>query len=420
MKKRILIPLLLFLLTATIWGTNFTPKSLLVADSYMLRAQGCDANYWNPALLNKEIKDIWLPILNLGVHIGNNSVDLDLYNYVMDREYLDEGDKEYILSAFKDNLALSLGGQIALFGFTTGNVALSSSVHLGANALLDKTYLQLLLHGNGDGSEVYTFDQDDTSLEGLGYLDVTVGVGDIRLPLPETIPDIKFGFSVSALGGILNTNTNHFEGHLSSNLDGFNFQQNVRQVAGAGGFGAKTLLGLHSEPVQNLSVGVTLDNLIGFIRWGMIREELNLNVHVDSLYAMDLLGDIDHLVGYDLQQEKTDAYTSRLPVEMRFAAKYGIPQATVSADYIQGFGDSVQTSRQARFAIGAELRPIPLLSIFLGYGTPTRNYPWRTSVGLGLNLDLIEFGIGFQSIEQFFPGYSTKGLALANYFNIRF
>ena len=420
MKKQLLIPLLLLAFTAMLWGTSFTSKSLLVADSYMLRAQGCDANYWNPALLNKETKEIWFPILNLGAHFGNNSLYLDLYNYVMDREYLDEEDKEYILNAFKDNLALSIGGQIALFGFTTGNVALSSSVHLGAKASLDKTYLKLLLYGNGDGSEVYTFDNDATNLEGLGYADITVGVGDIRLPLPESIPDIKFGFSVSALAGILNTTTNDFEGHLSSNLDGFNYQQNVKQLAGAGGFGAKTLLGLYSQPIQNLTVGATLDNLVGFIRWGMVREELNVNVHVDSLYAMDLLGDIDNLVGFDVQQEKTDPYTTRLPVEMRFAAKYGIPQASISADYIQGFGDSVQTSSQARFAIGAELRPIPLLSIFLGYGTPTRNYPWRTSLGVGLNLGLIEFGVGLQSIEQFYPGYTTKGVALANYFNIRF
>ncbi len=420
MKKQIILPFLLILFTAALWGGNFTPRSLLVADSYMLRARGCDANYWNPALLNKQTKDIWLPVLNLGVHAGNNAIDLDLYNYVMDREFLDEEDKDHIMNAFKENLALSLGSQIALFGFTTGNVALSSSVHLNAKASLDRTYLKLLLYGNGDGSEVFNFDERDTNLESLGYLDVTVGVGDIRIPLPEAVPDIKFGFAVSALGGILNTTTNSFEGNLSSNLDGFNFNQHVKQLAGAGGYGAKALLGLYSEPIKNLSVGATLDNVFGFIRWGMIREELDMSFSVDSLYAMDLLGDIDDQINFEIHQGKTDPYTSRIPAELRFAAQYGVPQASISADYIQGFGDSPETSRQARFAVGAELRPIPMISIYLGYGSPTRNYPWRTSLGLGFNLGLIEFGVGFQSIEQFYPGYTTKGIALANYFNIRF
>ena len=420
MKKHIILPFLLFFFTAALWGGNFTPRSLLVSDSYMLRARGCDANYWNPALLNRQTKDIWLPVLNLGVHVGNNAADLDLYNYVMDREFLDEEDKNHIMDAFKENLALSLGGQIALFGFTTGNVALSSSVHLNAKASQDRTYLKLLLFGNGDGSEVFNFDETDTNLEGLGYFDVTVGVGDILIPLPETVPDIKFGFAVSALGGILNTTTNSFEGHLSSNLDGFNFQQNVKQLAGAGGYGAKAMLGLYSEPIKNLSVGATLDNAIGFIRWGMIREELDVSISVDSLYAIDLLEDIEDIYSYEISQEKTDSYTSRIPVELRFAAQYDFPQASISVDYIQGFGDSPETSRQARFALGAELRPIPLISIYLGYGTPTRNYPWRTSLGLGFNVGILEFGMGVQSIEQFYPGYTSKGIALANYFNIRF
>lgn len=418
MKRQILF-LALFALCTLLSATTFTPKSLLFSDSYMLSARGCDANYWNPALLNKEDGDIWLPVVNLGVFAGNNSIDVNLYNFVVGKEHLEDEDKQKILDAIDERIALNLGGQVALFGITTGNVAISSSVHLGAKAAFSEKYLELLLYGNGDGSEVFEFTQDDTYLEAISYLDVTVGVGDIRIPLPETIPDIKFGFAVSALGGIAETTTENIYGYLSSNLDGLTVHQEVLQRAAAGGYGAKGMVGLYTQPVKGLHIGATLDNILGFLKWGLVREEFSYRFEADSLYALDLVDGLEGLYSSQYEQHKADAYTSLIPMEMRLAAMYKIKQVSISADYIQGFGDSAEISRQGRFAIGAELRPIPILSIFMGYGSPNESYPWRTSLGIGLNLKVIEFGLGIQSIEQFYPGYSSKGIAIATYFNIR-
>ncbi len=418
MKKLIFLAALLACLTL-LPATTFTSKSLLFSDSFMLRARGCDANYWNPALLNAEDGDIWLPGLNLGVFTGNNSIDVNLYNFVTTEDYLDDAEKQRILDAIDERVAASAGGQAALFGFTMGNVALSSSVHLYTKTAFDEQYLELLLYGNGDGSEVFEFSQEDNYAEGLSYLDLTVGVGDIRIPLPESIPDIDFGFAVSALGGIGTTSTELFEGHLSANLDGLSVRQDLTQLAGAGGWGAKGMLGLHSEPLKNLHVGATLDNILGFIKWGLVREEFSYHFEADSLYALDLLDGTEGLYTQSYEQNKAEPFTTQLPLEMRLAAMYSTKQISLSADYIQGFGDSAETSRQARFALGAELRPIPILSVFLGYGSPNESYPWRTSFGLGLNFKVIEFGLGLQSIEQFYPGYSSKGIAVATFFNIR-
>ncbi len=417
--KKLLLPLALLAGCALLSATTFTPKSLLFSDSYMLNARGCDANYWNPARLNKEDGDIWLPGLNLGVVTGNNSIDLNLYNFITREDYLDDADKQRILDAIDERVAGGAGGQAVLFGFTMGNVALTSSVHLATKTAFDEKYLELLLYGNGDGSEVFEFTAENNYAEGLSYLDLTVGVGDIRVPLPEAIPDIKFGFAVSALGGIATTTTKHFEGYLSANLDGLTVSQDITQLAGAGGYGAKGLIGLYSEPVTNLHVGATLDNILGFIKWGLVREEFNYHFEADSLYALDLLDGTEGLYTSSFEQTKADPFTTQIPMEMRLAAMYKVKQLSISADYIQGFGDSAETSRQGRFALGAELRPIPILSLFLGYGSPNESYPWRTSIGLGFNFKVIEFGLGIQSIEQFYPGYSSKGIALATYFNIR-
>jgi hypothetical protein len=414
MKKLLLASLLFACMLMPAYA--FTSRSLLFADSYMLRARGCDANYWNPALLNKADHDIWIPGLNTGVYAGNNTINLDLYNFVMTQDYLEEDDKQRILDAIDDRIAIDLGANVGLFGFTAGSVAISSALHLATKAGFDEQYIKLLLYGNGDGSETYDFTEENNYVQALSYLDLTVGVGNIRLPLPKVIPDIKFGLAVSALGGIGGGGTEEFDGYLSSNIDGFTVHQDIHAKGGAGGYGAKGLIGLYSEPLQGLRVGATLDNILGFIKWEYESREADLHLAVDSLYALDIEEDF---YTYEFNESQIDPFTTKLPMEMRLAAMYRIKPVSLSLDYIQGFDRSAATSSRGRFAIGAEIRPWQFLPIQIGCGTGTGDYLWRTSYGLGFDFKAIEFGIGIQSIESLIPSPSTKGIAVATYFNLR-
>ena len=81
MKKLLL--LLLPLLCVSLLSGFITGKSLLFADSFMLRAQGTEALYFNPALLHPGYSDIMLPAVNSAAFVANNSFDLDTYNYIM-------------------------------------------------------------------------------------------------------------------------------------------------------------------------------------------------------------------------------------------------------------------------------------------------------------------------------------------------
>ena len=431
--KKTITGFALLLACALLSANSFTPKSLIFSDSYMLRAVGSEANYWNPALINKNRSQVWLPGLNLGVVAGNNAIDLELYNYVMERDYLDDADKQRIMDSMDGRLALNLGSQLPLFGFTVKNVALSSTVKFSAKAAMDEDYLELLLNGNGDGSEIFEFSREDTHLEALSYLDLTLGWGNIRLPLPKALPDIRMGIAVSALGGIGTTNTEDFSGCLSTDLNGLNIRQDLLQRAGAGGWGAKGLAGLYSEPVKHLQVGATLDNILGFINWEMpafIRniegfdwelppQQFSFHLQADSLYALDLLDGGEGLVETSFEQRDTEPFVTKIPLEMRLAAKYEIKQLALTADYIKGFGNSSETSEQDRFALGAEVRPFRFLSLMLGYGSGNDSYPWRTSCGIGLNLGHVELGLGVQSFKSFYPYYNSKGAGIATYFNIR-
>ena len=190
--KRIPLLAALIALCALLPATTFTSRSLLFSDSYMLRARGCDANYWNPALLSKEVGDIWLSGLNTGIFIGNNSFDLDLYNFVTREEYLEDEDKQRILDAIDERVASGAGGQVSLFGFTMGNVALSSSAR-GRQAAFDKVS-ELLLYGNGDGQQPGLRIHADNH----GRRSAIGPDRDGRYPIPaRNIPDIDFDYERS-------------------------------------------------------------------------------------------------------------------------------------------------------------------------------------------------------------------------------
>jgi len=86
---------------------------------------------------------------------------------------------------------------------------------------------------------------------------------------------------------------------------------------------------------------------------------------------------------------------------------------------VQGTDESILTSKVGRVSFGAELLPIPILPVHLGFSPGSSNYPWRVSYGFGLRIKPVEFGLGLQSFESVLPSYNTKGLALATYFRFR-
>jgi hypothetical protein len=414
MKLTIAILLLILALTASLNAGTINGKPMMYADSYMLRAFGAEANYWNPALLSVDRQDFWMPVLNLGFYLANNSLDLEIYNHIMAKGTITEADKVKLLDMIDGKVALDLGAQFTNFGFTMGNIALSSTTHLNAKAAFDEAYLRLLLYGNEE--EHYEFTKENNNFSALSYVDLTLGMGDITLPLPKSIPEIKAGWAASLLFGIESMTTQDYLGSFTSNLDGFSFQQDILFKAGGGGAGFKGMLGLVSEPVRNLTTGLTVDNVLGFIKWGIVSENLSYRLEADSLYVADL--NEDFYVN-EFNREKADYFSTPLAPELRLAALYRLPQVSLSADYVQGLGSSIVTSSTGRLSLGAELLPIPALPLHCGISFGNANYPWRVSYGFGLKVKPFEFGLGVQSFESILPGQNSKGISLATYFMLR-
>jgi hypothetical protein len=409
MKK--LLILCILSLAMTLLMAMPTAKSIFYADSYMLRSQGVEANYWNPARLQvSQFTDLWLPGVNSAITVSNNALDLDTYNYFVTRDTLLTADKERLLRDVKGKLSAASEASISHFGFTIGNTALSSSTRFFAKANAQEDILRLALYGNVENS--YSFSRASNNVSALAYSDISYGAGDFSLPfLPDKVPAIKAGFSVSLLVGLANLSTEHFSATLSTDEDGgTSAHQEMVLRSSTFGTGFKAMLGMYSELLPGLEAGLTVDNLFGGIRWLGANEERRYSFAIDSLFAASIQ---DDFYSQTQSTEDIDSYGTYLPPELRLAAKYNLGFMDVSADWVQGFEESAVTSSRGRLSCAAGISPLPFLPLSFGIAFPNSVSPLKTSYSIGIYSKLHELAIAVQTYNSILPGYKSKGVSLA-------
>ncbi len=399
-------------------GALSTARSIFFADSYMLRASGIEANYWNPAKLSRSSpKEIWVPLSDFGIFVANNSMNLDTYNFVVSRDTLQTADKERILRDMDGALRISGGGNMSLFGFSWGNQAISSSMNAYAKGAISEKFLRLALYGNLE--DEYIFYESNNNASSIAFTDITYGMGDILIPwIPEDLPQVKAGFSASFLAGLYNVSTQDYEGYFTSDLDsGASFHQQINARVGLGGFGFKSMLGVHSEITDYLEAGITLDNIFGMISWQMHNELFGFYATADSVYAANVDEDI---VDYDDFSEEIDSFSSSLAPELRMAVMYKHRYGSLSMDWVQGFRESSVTNATGRLSFGASVLPTPMIPLSLGVSLGSSRVPLKVSYGIGLRIKHTEFGMALQSFDSIIPGSSSKGVAFATSMRIGF
>jgi hypothetical protein len=417
LRQLSIIVLLLVLGWFCLLYADQTANSLPFSGSYLLRAHGTDALYWNPASLNPGYQDIIIPGLNQAAGLANSSFDLDTYNYISGR-YLTESDKEMLLGKIDASLRVNTDVNITLFGMTFGNIALATSTHGRVKGRLAKDYLKIVLYGNEEND--YTFTKKDNQVSALAYQDITLGIGnwDISQYVKGmSLPKIYLGGSLSALigGGI--AETQKYKGSLHSDIDGMILKQDIFLRTGLGGWGAKGLIGIKSEPMTNLSVGMSFDNIGGFINWVGEKKVYHYQVESDSIFVSDL--DEDFVTEVD-SSWAVGNFTTTLPLEMRLGALYQYHNANVSLDYVQGFADSQVTSEIGYFDFGVEYLPIPQLPLQCGYKPGNIDIPWSISYGIGFRGKSIDFGLGVQSVKAIIPGNKATGVTFSSSFSIHY
>lgn len=387
-----------------------TAGALPYAGSFILRAQGSEALYWNPANISAQYQDVVLPGMNIMVSADNNSFDLDTYNYICGR-YLNEEDKLNIMDKVDNSLKANSEAGGMLLGLTLGRVAFSTAMHSYGNLRLSEDYLQLALFGNEE--EDYYFNKADNQINAISYQDVSIGFGSLELsPIIGTLklPTTYWGVSGSALLGYGIAQTEIYQGLLHTGFDGVTAAQELLIKAGIGGIGGKLMLGMRMQPLPNLTVGASLDNIMGHITWIGKKDMYTYSVRVDSVYVADLEEDY-----YDQDESSVPIgdFTTKLPPEVRLGALYGSSRANISIDWMQAWSGSQLTDGTGVLSWAAEINPIQSLLFVTGMKFGNADQPWLCSYGMGFRGQNLDGMFGCQAFGSLLPGYRSKGVAVS-------
>ncbi|MCL2064468.1 MAG: hypothetical protein FWG98_08855 [Candidatus Cloacimonetes bacterium] len=430
--KIITIFFLLCSLSGALFGLG-TPSSFSFAHSYLQRATGVEALYWNPAnITNIPTKaEIMLP-LSLAGSAENNMMSLDLYNRVMGAT-LDDPLKQEMLNALDGNLRFGVNVNM-ITGFALGNFAYSTGVTVVGKGMVDEQFIELALTGNetteGENhSDIefgdYDFSDEHNEFLTLAYQDVSIGYGGFRLnqlfPNGDNIPNIYAGIGISSLIGYFIAEVTEFSGSLEANNDGLTLDQTTKLKTGTLGTGFKMSLGFSVDAVQfdenhYITAGLSMDNIFGQIRWRNNLEETRYEIFVDDYILNDLNFGMHH------QEEETldaEAFTSRIPFLMKMGGFYRYNDFSASLDYAQYIGSSKAFNYDPNIALGLEYLAFNYVPVQFGLRLPIGDLSTICSLGIGYRHKNVEVGLAYQSFDAFL-GENTKGLAYSMYSKIRF
>jgi hypothetical protein len=381
--------------------------SLAFSGSYSLRASGCEANYWNPANLVYPMPyKIEIMLINSSFMLENSIFSIRRYNEI-NGTYLTDSDKRKIIKDLDKNLSLKTTAAHNIAGISFDNLALSSRVHLFGTGKLSARYIELILLGN-EYDEVYHFGNKNNDFKALGYIDLTAGASLYSFQLRDYL--IHTGAALSLLGGIAGINVEDYNGSLLANDEGVHLDQKIVVKSGMTGYGFKSLIGLRSDIDENLSLGLALDNLGGFIYWTGQTERRYYTALIDSLYVSKL--DEDVLESTETVEE-IGSFTTILPAFIRLSALYRLESVNFSLDWKQGFVNSVVTSKTPEISMGTEYYVIPQIPLRMGFSPGLGDNLYSLSYGLGYNIERFEINLGLKTSGSLVPGSYSKGVALA-------
>ncbi|HEX9934967.1 MAG TPA: DUF5723 family protein, partial [bacterium] len=207
---------------------------------------------------------------------------------------------------------------------------------------------------------------------------------------------------------------------LSTRDYGIDLNGNYEAKYGLSTVGMGLDFGAAAQMNKKWTLSLGFRNLISSVKWNKKVEKAFGFLHGDSLDVLNI-GDIDKDSSGSYLKEspyvdstwtvKGDAFSTRLPLEMRAGAVYRDGDAAIAIDYVQGFEDGPLTSTKPQMSLGTEWRGLRWLPLRMGVAMGGR-IGFGTSIGLGLRLGSFRLDYGLLSRGFLFPK-TSKGLVMA-------
>gem|GEM_PF-1369506 len=416
-------------------------RSMGMAGAYGSMARGSEAVIWNPAILGfpsqEEHKSFPEPhkywpkaprfsadFASMGMSIGNNSLNLDLYNQYFSKSYFERNEiwdnsaKSAIISAFDNDFSGFGNLQATALAISYQKFAFSVSSFLYSNIELPQNLLVAPLQGLGSAP----LPIDNTGGEMIFGTEIAMSTSKVLYEW-DFFDYFSLGATFKYFLGHAYAKLDQTSGTVISNEDTLAVNGSYRLLAaipfddrGKSGDGVGLDLGAAAIAGEKLVLGLTLSNLVGSINFGEVEEQtggIALNESgIDVDYLNDLGGYIDSIaVTSDTTYISAEIIKYMMPKALLLSANYRIlPWIIVEADYHQGLNKTAGGTTTPRLALGTEISYMKFLPLRFGLAAGGLQ---GFTIAAGLGLKIGSFQLDFAVAGQRGLFNSSKGVNFA-------
>lgn len=378
-------------------------RSAAMSGASTATARGLDAAVWNPAALAFSPGGS-LGLAGVAVDLHNNSFSLGRYNEVAGAE-LNQADKERLLADIPaGGFRLDAAARAGAMGLHIGRLALTTGAVAAGRGNLDRDFFDLVLFGNQLGQ---TVDFSDTWGDGHAVGKASLSWGQ---PVYQgALGRMAVGLTASYLHGVYEVHVEESYGSVTTAMDAITGEAFVAAVTSDRGSGYGLDLGYAWQAPGGWTFGAALDNVLGSVTWSGNVERHEFRVDASDVNLVN--DDLDNAVANSDTSFAAADYTTNLPRRLRMGAAWDRGSLLLAADYVQGFADQAGSSTTPQLNLGAEWRP-------LGIVTPRAGMSFGGAAGVGvaggLGLNLGWWQIDTAVVHR--GGFSrdaTRGLGFA-------
>jgi len=419
MKKiiDIIIIVLFVAISNSLAQLYMNPRSIGFADAYATQARGADVIGWNPA--NLGLDDNPKMHLNFGLfpllpfpalQISNNAISPNLLNsYFFTGGYLDENDKEELLSHFPDGgLNINPLVQMRFINFSINSWAFTLGAEVTGKVVAPKSLFHLALFGNEFG-EAIDLSDTDLDLQSVITLGVAHGweiktVPFIDLNLNDYVDRLAVGVAAKLLTGAGYSGFDDLTAKITTYNDKVVLEGDVQGQYGLGGLGLAIDVGAAAIINNKMKANLAFNNVIGFLRWGIVeagQAEYSIFAEIPS----SKYSEIDSIMEASVSKDTTytvSGITSNYPAYMIMGFEYKLlTNLRLFANYRQSFSNDMAAVVTPAISVAAEYLPLNWLPLRVGIGVGG-NDKFKWGIGTGLNFKHYRLDWGFSQVGGLF------------------
>ncbi|NQS97994.1 MAG: hypothetical protein HQ591_06035 [candidate division Zixibacteria bacterium] len=424
--KKLTLMLTLLIPIAAYSQTGLNARSMGMAGAYQSMSRGAEVARWNPAnLMLPHSPNITLDIASFGLSMGNNSINLDFYNDYFSQEYFDEHEswdqqaKDEIISHFDNNFKGFINTQITPFALSYREFAFALNYFAYSNIQLPQNLLQIPLQGIGTEPETFA----DIEGEAIAGAEIAFSTAKTLHPDWKFLSHFSVGATFKYFIGMSYAKVEHAEATVLSGVDSMAVNGNYQLYLafpyddrGKGGDGVGLDLAAAGMAGEKLTLGLTINNLVGSINFGEIEElhgTISLNepgLNIDELDNME-----DYLDSITVTTDTTfispDIIRYKLPKSFVLSANYRLyPWMVVEADYHQGLNNVAGGTTTPRLALGTEIKYLRFLPLRFGFALGGMQ---GTTLAAGFGFDFKYYKLDFAVAGQRGLFNGSKGVNFA-------